>query len=464
MRYYLFLLTVILGGVAQSACAAVTIHEVAWMGSASSPNHEWIELYNSGSAVEVDGWTLADGANLLITLTGTIPAQSYAVLERTSDDSAPGAAFLLYTGALVNTGTTLTLRRGDGQIEDQVAGGEGWQTIGGDNITKATAQYTSAGWITGVPTPGAANNTSGAPAAEEEDDEQETENENESPALSTGTGSESVSKKSRRSAATPVIPATTELALTVDTQSIAYVNQLVSFTAVPKGIGKTITESLAYEWNFGDMSTASGSEVVHAFTHPGTYLVTLRGHYARHDVVARHELTVLPVDLTVTRTGTGSFLLSNNAVYDIDVSGYRVMVGKRERVFPPHSLIMAKQSIVLPFAASNEVAAVFDTKKKYVAGTSLAVAEPAPVVLSAASVPAAVAPRVVLPGSRVAPAVAVTPEVAKVASSAELAVETLVASSPADTAEKPAEHVPSRWPYALFGILMVGVVGVLFLK
>ena len=95
--------------------------------------------------------------NLSINLTGVISPGAFAVLERTSDDSAPGSAFLIYTGALVNTGATLTLRDASGVIVDQVAGGENWQDIGGDNVTKETAQYTTAGWVTDVPTPGSAN-------------------------------------------------------------------------------------------------------------------------------------------------------------------------------------------------------------------------------------------------------------------------------------------------------------------
>ena len=84
------------------------------MGSGTSANHEWIELYNSGEAVDVAGWVLSDGMNLSINLTGIISAGDYAVLERTSDDSAPGIAFLIYTGALVNTGATLTLQDSSG--------------------------------------------------------------------------------------------------------------------------------------------------------------------------------------------------------------------------------------------------------------------------------------------------------------------------------------------------------------
>jgi hypothetical protein len=121
-----------------STQASVIINEIAWMGDTESANHEWIELYNSGEEVVVDGWILSDGANLGINLLGTIPASSHVVLERSSEESSPASAFLIYTGALVNTGATLILKNANGEIMDQVAGGENWQEVGGDNTNKDT--------------------------------------------------------------------------------------------------------------------------------------------------------------------------------------------------------------------------------------------------------------------------------------------------------------------------------------
>jgi len=74
---------------------AIEISEVAWMGSADSANHEWIELH-APTTIDVTGWTLSDDNNLQIELTGTISAGEYAVLERTSDDSAPGSLADIY--------------------------------------------------------------------------------------------------------------------------------------------------------------------------------------------------------------------------------------------------------------------------------------------------------------------------------------------------------------------------------
>jgi Lamin Tail Domain/PKD domain len=320
--------------------AAVIINEVAWMGSTASANHEWIELHNTGgSSVDVSDWVLSDGMNLAITLTGTIAPGSYAVLERSSDDSAAGTAFLIYTGALVNTGATLRLTRSDGGVEDQVPGGENWQTLGGDNVTKETAQYTTAGWVTGVATPGAQN--SGSVKVPPTPDEPAPDNGGSS-------GTQNGIKRSNQASETVklTLPGMT-LALAVAGQKVGYVNQAIDFEVTPSGVGKSIAESLIYDWNFGDGTTASGKTVTHAFAYPGKYVVTVYGLYKRQEQVARFEVTVLPVALALTRNTAGEIQISNDSPYEIDISEYQV-TGSKTFTFPEYSVLLPNQTITLP--------------------------------------------------------------------------------------------------------------------
>ena len=107
----------------------VAISEIAWMGTAVSSLDEWIELYNNtGSSVDLAGWTLAaaDGTPG-IALSGNIPANGYFLLERTDDSTVPGVtADLLYTGALGNGGEDLVLRDGASSVVDRVDSSAGW--------------------------------------------------------------------------------------------------------------------------------------------------------------------------------------------------------------------------------------------------------------------------------------------------------------------------------------------------
>ncbi len=345
------------------AQAAVTFSEIAWMGTATSVNHEWIELHNDGAAADVTGWTLTDGANLNVVLSGTIPAGAYAVLERTSDESAPGTAFLIYTGALVNTGATLRLLRADGSVEDMVNGGEDWQSIGGDNETKDTAQYTTSGWVTAAATPGRAITQSEAAAAAADPTPTP------APAPTIKTSSGSAKKTSTSDPVVLTLPDVT-LQLKVAAQSIGYVHQPIKLAVQPSGIGDTLIDSLQYEWNFGDGETATTKEVTHVYRYPGTYVVTVYGGFKRQEQVARHEITILPVTISLTTNAAGDIQVNNDSPYDLDLSGYRV-VGEKEFVFPPRTIILPNQTITLSKqrvgTAREQMLAVYDTEATLVA-------------------------------------------------------------------------------------------------
>lgn len=312
--------------------AALLINEIAWMGDSESANNEWIELYNdSASPVTVDGWHLRDGMNLDIALSGTIAAGQYAVLERTDDASAPGGAFIIYTGALTNTGATLSLTRSDGTIEDQVAGGPDWQNIGGDNTTKETAQYTTSGWITAEPTPGVENATVDSGPVN-------------SDTVLNKSSSGPLATPRKKAESEPLTLPDVDLALSIDAPEFAYVNQRVQFNVTPSGIGKTLLDSLVYTWNFGDLSQASSKEPYHAYDYPGEYVLTVHASYARHEQVAQKTITVLPVTFRLTRDAEGNILLKNNAQYEVDITGYS-LYGTKSITFPLYSKILPNATI-----------------------------------------------------------------------------------------------------------------------
>lgn len=315
------------------AHAAIVISEVAWMGTAVSPNDEWIELHNTGSSVSVDGWILKDGAGFEVALEGTIPSDAYAVLERTDDSTAEGPAFLLYTGALANTGSVLSLYRADGSLEDQVAGGENWESIGGDNATKETAQYTTSGWKTAPPTPGRGIGLSEMPDDLPQEQKEESEAQNKD-------------SNDENKIVELTLPNVT-LVLSLLVPDIVYVSQPVAFDLIPHGLGETILNSLNYEWNFGDFATAHGKQTQHAYAYPGEYVVTVKADYVRHTQVARKTITVLPVAFSLMRDAQNNILLQNNAKYEVNISGYSVL-GTSKVVFPERSVILANGTIMLP--------------------------------------------------------------------------------------------------------------------
>lgn len=313
--------------------ADVRITEVAWMGDQDSASNEWIELYNDGASVSLSGWELRDGIGLVIPLSGSLSGSSYAVLERTDDDSAPGTAFLLYTGALSNSGSTLSLHRGDDALESSVVGGDAWENIGGDNLTKETAQYADSGWVTAEATPGSGDIVGVPEDVVEEIHEEEKKN-----------GEKVLASPS--SVSTLHIEPRTAVA-TISAPAQVYVNQGAVFSAQTEGLADGIMQSMEYTWNFGDMGTAVGTEAQHRFRYPGEYAVSLYGQYKDYQTHARTQITVLPVSFTVTTTDKGDVQVTNDSTHEIDISGYRVTAVEVVR-FPKGTVLLPGASIIIP--------------------------------------------------------------------------------------------------------------------
>jgi len=307
--------------------AQVVLNEIAWMGTVADANNEWIELFNTGTdTVDVTGWTIDDGNTLDVVLSGSVSGNAVVLLERTDDTSVEGVtAFQIYTGALANTGATLTLRNSNGEIIDQVVGGEGWQQIGGDNSTKDTPQRVSSGWITKPATPGTRNSVT----------------ETQTPVLEPKSDTNQQKKVSGSTSKTSVRTTPTYsgvLELQIHAPEIAYVNQKITFDVVPEGIGPTIRNSLAYTWNFGDTYTASRKESTHIFEYPGEYVVMVGAKFGSQSAMARHEITVLPVSFSLARTEEGNLLITNNAPKEVDLGGFQ-LTGDASFTFPPFTIL-----------------------------------------------------------------------------------------------------------------------------
>ncbi len=120
----------------------VVINEIAWMGTNSSANDEWIELYNNTtSTIDITGWRLisSDGSPDITFSTSSISANDYYLLERTDDTTISNiSADLIYNGALENIGERLELRNALGDLIDLVDCSSNW--FSGNSDTKRTME------------------------------------------------------------------------------------------------------------------------------------------------------------------------------------------------------------------------------------------------------------------------------------------------------------------------------------
>ena len=143
--FLLVLFSLILPNVSVQAANTldVVINEIAWMGTQTAYQDEWIELYNNtDSVIKLDGWLLrATDGTPEINLAGTVPANGFYLLERTDDTTVPDiTADQTYTGDLGNSGENLELYDNNDprNLIDAVDSSSGWFT--GDNTTKQTME------------------------------------------------------------------------------------------------------------------------------------------------------------------------------------------------------------------------------------------------------------------------------------------------------------------------------------
>jgi len=123
----------------------VVINEVAWMGTQASTADEWIELKNNTDlGIDLTNWILSwrDGT-VTITLSGTIPANGYYLLEKTDDHAVNNipADLIYHIGSygLQDAGEKLELKDADG-IVINTANGNGGPWPAGDKDSRSSME------------------------------------------------------------------------------------------------------------------------------------------------------------------------------------------------------------------------------------------------------------------------------------------------------------------------------------
>jgi hypothetical protein len=343
-----------------AAHAAVRIDEVAWMGTAANSNAEWMELANTGSApVDLSGWKITSSSGSpTIALSGTIAANGFFLLERTSDDSVPGvAADLIYTGSLTNSGATLTLADAGGTAVDVVVGGDGWSAIGGDNTTKDTAQRVESGWVTAAPTPRAA--TAGAPIASDPSPEGSTTSQTQSAGGAT------------------YVPPPSSLSIDAGPDREVPLNVPVTFSASVKTKSGSADQNAELAWNFGDGSTGTGNPVEKTYRYPGTYLVHVRANDGDTVAIAEFEASVAAAAVRIARISGDGITLANDGADRIDLSGWRLSAGGATFRIPDGTLVLAQSNLLLAWSVMD-LPIAFEAVLSYPNGIFAARFDPAP--------------------------------------------------------------------------------------
>jgi hypothetical protein len=137
----------------------IIFNEVAWMGSPSSSNAEWMEVKNiSTDTINLSGWELLNRSgkiSISFSSDDAIAADGMLLLSR--NNSSTGIS---YSGNLSNAGDVLAIMNSQCVVSDILDASSGWPA--GNNTTKQTMERdaNNVGWHTSVSsggTPGAEN-------------------------------------------------------------------------------------------------------------------------------------------------------------------------------------------------------------------------------------------------------------------------------------------------------------------
>ncbi len=333
------------------AHAAVRITEIAWMGTAESQFGEWFELYNDGDeAINLADWKLHEdaGDQLVFTLTKSIPASGYLLVERTtasSPDPVPGISDESGTfggSGFSNSGEDLVLKDDQGSTIQTLSFSSGWPA--GDADTKQTMQWNGTKWVTAPATPKAALQGGG---------------EDTPPAEIPKSGGSS----------TAWVPPKTEPRI------VFSIPQTIYTTVSSEYSTKTFLEyGEAYNglflWNMGDGTTYklnSPSPIKHIYKYPGKYTISFayyRGPYDhRPFLVNSIEKNVVAPKITFSVIKDKGFQFTNSDTVPVDISGWVIVLPDQKNVeLPLLTIIGSKEAIIMPFDS-------FDLNNSYATAT-----------------------------------------------------------------------------------------------
>lgn len=317
------------------AHASVRITEIAWMGTAESQFGEWFELYNdSTDTVDLAGWKLyeAGGDTVVFTLTKSIPAQGYLLVERTTASSPDPVAGIndesgTFGGSgFSNSGEHLVLKDVSGTIVQSLNFLSGWPAGSAD--TKQTMQWDGAKWLTAVATPKAPSPTGGG--------------DNPPPADTPSSTAWSAPKED------PFI----ELSIP----------KTVYATIASEYSAKTVLEyqdayTGVFLWNMGDGSTYRSdtpTAIKHTYAYPGTYTISFAYYRNAYDkkpfLSSSVEKIVSDPQISFAVLKNKGFSFTNTDAVAIDISGWVIVAGDKTIELPPFTSIAPKKTVVMPFS------------------------------------------------------------------------------------------------------------------
>lgn len=326
--------------------AAVSFSEIAWMGGPNSSADEWIELFNSGDALSIDGYVIeSQSKKLSINLSGSIEKNDYYLIERTDDDSVPGITADLVASfgtGLNNAGDDIYLKDPNGNIIDSLLFSSGWPA--GDNTTKETMQKISGSWLTAKATPK-------KPASGEIVTDKKTTDEN--TATSVGGIGSSI-------AGAPAKPKPDLSNFEIRLLNDAFTLSKIKFEIIDVDQAGTPIFYNVYKVNFGDgveQSFKYNENIEHTYRYPGFYKVTVKKFTSSWSAVALKQNSIIlhieNAQIEIDTSRAPILVVKNTSDKDIDLSQFVFTKDLKSFTPPVGSVVFAGKELWLAPEVTN---------------------------------------------------------------------------------------------------------------
>ena len=377
------------------------IDEIAWKGTSAGSTHEWLELANNDTAVNISGWTIKDGESQLnITLPdgATIGNGGFYVIKRTTSDITPYDFSTTFKDGLSDAGEKLILADSSGATIETLDFSGGWPDPTMTSLNSMQWDATQSLWVSATSTPGSAYVENTSSTSTDSDDSGNTDSDSSdtsdtssasstdttttdnvssssssssNTSSSSGGGSSSSSTKSAKSKIMEVLKIKTQII----SKSFGFAGVPLSMQATTFNSNGAQLYSGRYFLNFGDgdskeMKFPDTQSFTHTYFYGGDYFVSV-SHYVDNyskvpDATNQINIKIVPASIFISKVGGAADFfveLSNDTGYDADISNWVLASGERSFTFPQNTILQTKNQIRLSPKITNFSIADRDTLK-----------------------------------------------------------------------------------------------------
>lgn len=326
--------------------AKIVINEIMYDLEGTDTDREWIEIYNDGNeTIDLSTYKLFESStNHGLTLgegDKNIPANGYAILSsnktkfKTDYPNFNGTIFDT-SFSLNNDGEALSIKDANLNVVDNYT----YSSSLGANGDGKSLQKINNVWKTGMPTPGALN---------------QSDNISENTNTTTGGGGAPALSSSTQTPKIIEVPIKTN----IFSKEVGFVGVPLSFNANTTGRFKEKLYNGRYFWNFGDgdfkeVKLTDSKEFTHTFFYPGEYNVSL---FYYSDIYADNPesvdditIKIVGAELIISEVGNQNdffIKITNNTSYDANIGGWILQSGEKRFVFPKNTIVFSKKDLII---------------------------------------------------------------------------------------------------------------------